>query len=105
MSQNEPLTHGQQQWMLMQAYTRLNYRQYEACVTILKGLKALIPNNDTLYPMISYAYLQLGSFESCLEAITQYESLIPKEKRNHQEVEWIKKRAQLKLNKKTSHDV
>ncbi len=99
------LSYGQQQWMLMQAYTRLSYRQYEECLIILKGLMLFSPKNHLIYPMMGYTYLLLDSFEECLDAIDRYYNLVSKNQEINQEVEWIKRRAQFKLNKKTSPGV
>lgn len=91
----------QRNWMLTQSYTRLMHRRYEDCLTLLRGLQVLCPEDPDLYCMMSYAYLEADYPEECLEMVDKYLEYVAPDKKEVKEVQWIKSRAQLRVDKKT----
>lgn len=90
--------------MLTQSYTRLMHRQYEDCLILLRGLQVLCPKDPEVYSMMSYACLEAGEPEECLKMVDKYVEYAAPEKREIKEIQWIKERAQLRINKKKESD-
>lgn len=90
----------QKEWLLTQSYTRLMHRQYEDCLILLRGLQILCPENSAVYSMMSYAYLEAGYSEECLKMVDKYMEYAAPGKKESKEMQWIKERAQLRINKK-----
>ena len=86
-------------WILTQSYTRLMHRQYEDCLTLLRGLQILHPENPDVYCMMSYAYLETNNPEECLLMVDRYLEYAAPDKKNLKEIQWIQSRAQLRLEK------
>ncbi|MCY4176955.1 MAG: hypothetical protein OXD32_00460 [Endozoicomonadaceae bacterium] len=107
MSESEKKSHisqEQREWMLTQSYTRLMHRQYKDCLILLRGLCALCPEDAEVYSMMSYACLEAGDPEECLSMVDKYMQYAAPEKQNIKEIQWIRERAQLRINKKTQSD-
>ncbi len=92
----------QRNWMLTQSYTRLMHKQFDDCLTLLRGLKLLCPEDPEVYCMMSYAFLEAGYPEECLQMVDKYKEYAEPDKKDIEEIHWIEVRAQLKLENNTS---
>jgi len=96
------INNEQRNWMLTQSYTRLMHRQYEDCLTLLRGLKVLCPEDPDVYCMMSYACLEADHPEECLQMVDKYKEFADSDKKESKEMQWIQDRAKLRLAKKTA---
>ena len=92
----------QKNWLLTQAYMRLTHRQFEQSLILLKSLDALSIGDARIYAMMSYIYLKINQPEESLLAVDKYLELTKTNIAINQapEMMWIKKRADLHINKK-----
>ena len=93
------INQDQRNWMLTQSYTRLMHKKYEECLTLLRGLEILCPKDPDVYAMMSYAFLEAGQAEDCLQTVDKYLECVAPNKKSSKEVHWIKSRAQLRMKK------
>ena len=98
------INNDQRNWMLTQSYTRLMHKQYEDCLTLLRGLRVLCPEDPEVYCMMSYACLEADYPEECLEMVDKYLKCVAPGKKENKEIQWIKDRAQLRVDKKNKSD-
>ncbi len=97
-SRPQRLTETQKGWMLTQAYTRLQQRQYEDALKLLQGLQVLLPDDPEVYCMLSYVLLMADKPEECLAMADRYLQCIPPDT-DTQEISWIQGRAQVRIEK------
>ncbi|MCL6270553.1 hypothetical protein M3P05_11525 [Sansalvadorimonas sp. 2012CJ34-2] len=94
----EGLQQSQKDWVLTQAYTRLQQRQFADCLKLLKGLRVLAPEDPEVYRMLSYALLMADQPEECLAMADRYMQCIPPNS-DTKEISWIQGRAKVRLEK------
>ncbi|CAM3537486.1 tetratricopeptide repeat protein [Parendozoicomonas haliclonae] len=92
------ITESHKDWMLTQAYTRLQQRQYTDALVLLHGLKVLLPEDPEVYRMLSYALLMADKPEECLVMADRYLQCLPPHT-DHQEINWIQGRAKVRMEK------
>ena len=85
-------------WILTQAFTRLQQRQYIDSLTLLRGLAVLTPQDADVFGMLSYVLLMADLPEECIQAAEHYLQCIPPDT-DTKEIEWIRGRAHVRLEK------
>ncbi len=93
-----PLPEKHKDWLLTQAFTRLQQRQFTDALTLLRGLKVLMPNDAEVYRMLSYALLAADQPEECLAMVDKYLQCVPSNT-DTQAISWIQGRAKVRLDK------
>ncbi len=96
--EEQGLTQSSKDWVLTQAYTRLQQRQFDDALKLLMGLRALTPDDPEVYRMISYILLMADRPEECLAMADKYLQCIPPET-STKEMSWIQGRASVLLDK------
>ena len=96
--QEKGLQEAQKDWVLTQAYTRLQQRQFKDCLKLLKGLKVLAPEDPEVYRMLSYVLLVDDQPEESLAMADRYMQCIPPDT-DTTEISWIQGRARIRLDK------
>ena len=92
------ITETRKDWVLTQAFTRLQQRQFEDSLKLLWGLKVLIPDDPEVYRMLSYVLLMADKPEECLNMADKYMQCIPPGT-DTREITWIKGRAKVRIEK------
>ncbi|WP_281649008.1 tetratricopeptide repeat protein [Parendozoicomonas sp. Alg238-R29] len=85
-------------WVLTQAFTRLQQRQFSDALKLLQGLRVLSPEDPEVYRMLSYALLMADQPEECLAMADRYQQCMPPGT-DTQEISWIQGRAEVRLEK------
>ena len=85
-------------WVLTQAFTRLQQRQFGDAIKLLQGLRVLAPDDSEVYRMLSYALLMADQPEECLAMADRYLQCIPSGT-DTKEISWIQGRAKVRLEK------
>lgn len=96
--QEQGLTLVRKDWVLTQAYTRLQQRQFTDALKLLQGLRVLAPEDPEVYRMLSYALLMADQPEECLAMADRYMQCMPPGT-DTQEISWIQGRANVRLEK------
>ena len=94
----EGMTEGHKDWVLTQAFTRLQQRQFEDSLKLLKGLRVLTPDEPEVYRMLSYVLLMADKPAECLLMVDKYMQCIPPNT-DTKEISWIQGRAKIRLEK------
>ncbi|MTI14161.1 tetratricopeptide repeat protein [Sansalvadorimonas verongulae] len=85
-------------WVLTQAFTRLQQRQFTDAIKLLQGLRVLAPEDSEVYRMLSYSLLMADQPEECLSMADRYLQCMPPGT-DTQEISWIQGRAKVRLEK------
>ena len=83
-------------WVLTQAYTRLQQRQFDDSLKLLRGLAVLAPDDPEVLRMLSFSLLKARAHEECLEVVDKYLQCITPET-DTKEIIWIQDRARNRL--------
>ncbi|MCY4473098.1 MAG: hypothetical protein OXC07_09840 [Kistimonas sp.] len=92
------LADGSREWILTQAFTRLQHRQIDDAVILLRGGSVFLPGDPDVWRMLSYALLLADKPEESLAAADNYRRLASLSGQA-KEVAWIEGRARLRLNR------
>ncbi len=101
LNTSHALPENHKDWLLTQAFTRLQQRQFVDALKLLQGLRVLAPCDAEVYRMLSYALLSVDQPEECLMMVDKYLQHIPSET-DTEAISWIQERAKARLEKAQS---